>query len=206
MRVVLLVLLIAVALGCGKKTEGTGTGADAPTDTTPAAKKSTPVTPTPPQDDIKAIQGKWQPVSIAGLPKLQDAESLEVFKAIEITVTGDRIKVKFPKMLSPDEAYQFVLAPNKSPKQADVVFLDKDGNPKTVMVTGGPTGGGKEPAIAVQLIYKLEGDTLLLAGCEYAYARPKEFKAGVMENVGIPITVNKRASTNVVVAELKRIK
>lgn len=188
-------LLAGLSLGCGNKnTMNSGDkGTDAPI--APATSKSESA-----EEVLQRLAGNWQVVSIQNLPSGYDAEYIK-------KVTG-RIEGKVIK-LSEGIGYfdqgEIRLDPTKSPKQFDLISLDKAGKPRTIKFSS----YGKEqerPVAPVLGIYSLKGDQLMIALTDREGYRPTEFKASVMENTGGFVTVKRRGATYVVVVELNRVK
>ena len=187
-------LLVILSLGCGKNA------------TTPSANKveETPIAPAvveTPEEVLKGLSGTWTVVSIQNLPSSYSADYV---KKLTARIEGNTIELSQP--FGYFDRGEIRLDPAKSPKEFDVISLDKEGKPRTIKSS--TTGGSKEerPVEPVTGIYRVDGEKLTIALTNRSNYRPKEFAISVMENTGTFVTVNKRASTNVIVLELTRSK
>jgi uncharacterized protein (TIGR03067 family) len=105
-------------------------------------------------DDLKKIQGYWQPV----MAKMgnQDIPE-ETLKSLSLHISGSNYKVQMGEII--DEG---------------VLKLDDDQSPRAMDITGtsGPNKGKTFPAI-----YEIKGDTLMVCYALTEKGRPKDFKA-----------------------------
>ena len=187
-------LLAGLSLGCGNSTVATKSaevGPDAPGAETD-------------EEALKGLAGNWRVVSIQNLPPGYSADAKHLTARIEGKV------IELSEGFGYFDRGEIRLAPAKSPKQFDLISLDKAGKPRTIkfFTTGGPNAGKEQehPVEPVQGIYNLKGDQLTIAITDRDGYRPTEFKPSVMENTGPPVTVNRRGATYVVIVELTRAK
>jgi uncharacterized protein (TIGR03067 family) len=158
MRTHLLTLpvLLAVAIGCRSSTS-TGDAAG-----------PGPVTTSPPHDRM-LIHGTWKIVdsSRTGEARQRDLESTVRFEGDSMTF--------LKKDGTPGDQCSYSLGMGTSPKQLDLVQLDKDGKPKAKKrMPKGPEVDAVTPGI-----YELNGDELKLAitWTTDLHKRPKSFDA-----------------------------
>jgi len=185
-------LLAGLNLGCSSKNASPSgeKGTDAPA----VANSETA------EEALKGLAGNWQVASIQNLPPGDNAEYI---KKLTARIEGKMIK------LSEGFGYfdqgEIRLDPTKSPKQFDLISLDKAGKPR--MIEFYTTGSKQqERSVAPVLgIYSHKGDHLTVALTDRDGYRPTEFKSSVMENTGGFVTANKRGSTYVVIVELNRV-
>jgi uncharacterized protein (TIGR03067 family) len=156
------------------------------------------------EEALKGLAGNWQVASIQNLPPGYHSESV---KKVTARIEGKVIKLS--EGIGYFDQGEIRLDPTKSPKQIDLISLDKAGKPLMIkfFTTGGSNDGKQQerPVAPVLGIYNLKGDHLTVVLTDREGYRPTEFKYSVMENTGGFVTVNKRGSTYVVVVELTRV-
>lgn len=188
-------LLVGLCCGCGRSASPTG---EASTVGTSAANPETA------EAVLKELAGDWRVVSVQNLPPGYSPD----VKNVTAHVQGNVIELS--ESIGYLSRAEIRLDPTKSPKEFDLIVLDKAGKPRTIeyFTTGGPSDGKKleRPVAPVKGLYSLDGDRLTIAVTDRDDYRPTELKAAVMENTGPFVTVNRRGSTHVAVVELARVK
>ncbi|QJW92731.1 TIGR03067 domain-containing protein [Frigoriglobus tundricola] len=155
-------------------------------------------------DDLKAARGEWKLVSYQNPdPKGYRTDDLEQLKNEVFKVEGNLLKVSAPR--GQGETFLIRLNQGHSPKEIDIVPADESGKPR-VRKYSSYSGPREEEEPPAKGIYTLGSDKLTIAVSDRTEYRPKEFKAAVVENTGPFVTVNKRGSSLVFVAELTRVK
>jgi uncharacterized protein (TIGR03067 family) len=189
---------LALTVGCKKKAEP-----EVPTPTPAPNTGPVPGSAEAATDDLKTVQGEWQLVSYQNPDPMEYSnEDLERLKTVGFKIEGDLLKVTAPGRT---ETFLIRVAQDKAPKAFDLVPADANGKPLVHKFVD--YGGPKErEAPANKGIYVLSGDRLTVAVSNRTEYRPAEFKAAKVENTGPLVTVNKRGSSLVLVAELKRVK
>lgn len=114
----------------------------------------------PADDDLKTLQGTWQPVEVERRGKKAGKDSPEA-KDMRLVFTGDSITLLNLSAPGKERKKKFTIQPAKSPKELDMVSLD-----------------GQEAGEKAQCIYKIEKDRLTICLPDDPKKRPKEFKAG----------------------------
>jgi uncharacterized protein (TIGR03067 family) len=161
----LLAGLASLAAGCGKK-DGGGGGSS--------------------EEDLAALQGTWEIVRI-DVPEGEEVASPDVFKTVEYTVKGNLITATEVGERKPGYAI-FTLDASKSPRELDLTGADENGNPvPSKEYDGGDPATGKSrykegPPPRVHAIYKIEGDTLMVAARKrFGAPRPTDFRPATPE-------------------------
>lgn len=118
-----------------------------------------------PKDDKADLQGSWKVSKLEFPPDLEEEGKRireEVTKKVSVTVKDDTASGKHTEKTEELKG-TFKLAADKSPKEIDF--------------TAAPREGSGRKAETVKGIYKLDGDTLVVAvAIGENVARPKEFK------------------------------
>jgi len=115
--------------------------------------------------DVEKFQGKWTVASIEENGKPAPADEVAKF---EVTVKGDVFTVK----IKDENNRELTIKLDPTQKPATIDLVPKDAKDKTVLG-----------------IYKLDGDTLTIAGTDEKKERPTDFTAGK----GVTVLVLKRA-------------
>jgi uncharacterized protein (TIGR03067 family) len=153
MRSTALVLLVAALTGCGK---GAGEVPEPP--------QQPPVSAT--AADLAAVQGKWAIVRVeqAGAAPMGP----EAFRESEVEIGEQELRIGLGALGSFHGVFD--LDAKRSPKHLDLAETNSDGKPQSRFLPG-KTGD------VVAAIYKLEGDTLVVAAAPRAgEPRPTEFR------------------------------
>jgi uncharacterized protein (TIGR03067 family) len=152
MRPTALVLLAATLTGCGK-------GAGEPPDPEPYQ----PVSAT--AADLAAVRGTW---AIERVEQAGAAIGPEAFREFEVTIRDQAVEIRM-KGLGSFHAL-FALDAEQSPRHLDLAETNSDGKPQSRFLPG-------KPGDVAAAIYKLEGDTLVVATAPRSgEPRPTEFK------------------------------
>jgi uncharacterized protein (TIGR03067 family) len=164
---VLLVGLTGVVAGCGKKDKdgGRGGGGGGSSDA-----------------DRTAVQGTWTIIKVE-FPEGEKAPPEDFFKDIEITIKDNLITVPSPIDKTPGYAV-FSNDASRSPREVDFTVSDEKGNSKPSKEFEGFDEKTNQPKFKEgpprkgRGIYKIEGDTLMIAvGMSPKDGpRPAEFK------------------------------
>lgn len=199
-------LLVGLSLGCGKKTPTESGDPAKPPDTKNSDNSTTPVAKAETAEEaLKALDGNWRVISIKNLPVGKVEEYLR-----EVTGQIQGKVLELNKGIGYLDRAEVRLDPTKSPKQFDLISLDKTGKPRTIkfFTLDGPNDGKEQerPVPTVLGIYNLKGDQLTIALSDREGYRPTEFKPTVMEDTGPFIAPGKRGPTSVVIVELTRAK
>lgn len=171
----LLIAFLAFAMGCGSKPDATGGDKGGPSGG--------------PADDKSALQGSWKVIKLDMGDETDEFSKkiAEDIKTATFTVKGDIVTANDPKGKEGPAHLRMTLDPGKSPKQIDFLPVDEKGVPKPNKLQSVDSAGkviSKDvPPEPTLCIYKLEGDTLVVAvpvgfGLGKS-ARPAEFKARV---------------------------
>ena len=166
---VLLVSLVGLAAGCGKKPRRVN-GDDGNS----------------PAEDLTAMQGDWEverleveyPPEEPTISERREREKLkEKLKAVQIHVEGNMVKITTPPRKTPQYAVA-TLVRSDPYRSMDLVPSDSKGTPEFPEVRDA-RGKLERPALVFLAIYKLEGDTMVVAfgGGGGIAVRPTEFKA-----------------------------
>ena len=135
--------------------------------------------------DLAALQGDWVMTKVEMPPgRDNNVPPAEFLKTVGVSIRGDLLTIQPPAeggKTEPPLSARLVLNSGKSPRQADITPLDQKGQPRR-RIAYSTAKGGKAidygPSPAVTAIYKLEGDTLVVAApMGEESTRPTAFKA-----------------------------
>lgn len=111
-----------------------------------------------PKDDFGRFQGEWQ---LAVPATARDKSQAARVKPVTVRVTGDRWV--YAANGQETQRYAMTLRPGASPKEIDLVQLDRDDKPTARVLRG---------------IYKVEGDRAEVVVAPDPEPRPTEFEVG----------------------------